>query len=109
MDPRLMPKGEFNYDDNAPGGVGRANELGVYFHPGAQKFIETASVKRPDGSKAYNQAQGRIQADAFAQIGYRPATAEERKEYEAQQTASAESKRKSDSATTVVMSDSGKR
>ena len=99
-----MPKGEFNYDENAPGGVGSVNEPGVYFHPGASKFIETAHTKRPDGSKAYVVDQGRIQADAFTQMGYRPAEEAELKEYQAQQAAAAAEKRKQETATTVSMS-----
>lgn len=109
MDPRMMPKGEYNYSDNEPGNVGRANEPGVYFHPGAQKFIETAHIKRPDGSKSYSVDQGKIQGDAFAQMGFRPATDEELKEYEARQADVSAEQRKKDNATTVVMSDSGKR
>jgi len=109
MDPRMMPKGEFNYDDNAPGGVGRSNEPGVYFHPQAGKFIETAAIKRPDGSKTYSSAQGKIQADAFAQMGFRPANTEELKEYQARQAEAAEAKRKQENSTTTVMSGSGRK
>lgn len=106
MDPRMIPRGsgpEYNYDENT-GGAARPNEPGVYFHPQAQKFIETAGIKRPDGSIAYSVDSGRVQGDAFVQLGYRPASDEELKEYRAQQAAKAEEKRKRESATTISMS-----
>jgi hypothetical protein len=101
----MIPKGsaqEYNHDGQ--GGEARPNEAGVYFHPQAQKFVETAGVKRPDGSIAYAQGAGKIQGDAFTQIGYRPATDEELKEYRAQQKERAEAQRLKDSRKTTAMS-----
>lgn len=110
MDPRMIPKGsgpEYNYGELE--GKARPNEPGVYFHPQAQKFIETTGTKRPDGSMSYARDTGKIQGDAFAQIGYRPATEEELKEYRAKQEATAEAQRKRATATTTVMSSSNER
>lgn len=110
MDPRMIPKGsgpEYNYDENN-GGQGRSNEPGVYFHPQAQKFIETSRVQTPDNSVAYQPDQGRIQGDAFVQIGYRPATEEELKEYRAKQQEVAEAKRRTGNSKTTVMSGGNK-
>jgi hypothetical protein len=110
MDPRMIPKGsgpEYNYGEQD--GKARPNEPGVYFHPDAGKFVETTGVKRPDGSMAYARDAGKIQADAFKQIGYRPATEQELKEYRADQEAKAEAERKKATATTTVMSSSNER
>ncbi len=82
MDPRMVPKGsgqEYNHDGQR--GQARPNEPGVYFHPQAGRFIETTGIERPDGSIVHSQDAGRIQGDAFVQIGYRPATEEERRAY----------------------------
>lgn len=107
MDPRMVPKGgsddEFNWDSNAFGNRGRAHEPGVYFHPQAQKFIETARVQTADGSVAYHPDQGKIQGDAFAQIGYRLATKDELKEYRAKQKEAAEAKRRNAGSKTTVL------
>jgi hypothetical protein len=101
----MVPKGgstEYNYGEKE--GTALPNNPGLYFHPQAGKFIETAGVKRPDGSTSYATDSGKIQADAFVQFGYRPATAEEAKEYRARQEAEAAERRKKDTATTVSMS-----
>jgi hypothetical protein len=85
MDPRMIskgrPSGEYNYGEQD--GSRRANEPGVYYHPQADKFVETAGAPRSDGSIAYAQHTGKVQADAFVQIGYRHATKEEATAYEA--------------------------
>lgn len=105
MDPRMIPKGssqEYNYGEQD--GKARPNEPGVYFHPQAQKFVETAGAKRPDGSVAYARATGKIQADAFAQLGYRPANEEEVAAYRAKQEAAEKVNRVEQSRTTTSMS-----
>lgn len=83
MDPRMIPKGAPNgeYNFGEQDGTRRANEPGVYYHPGAQKFVETFGVERPDGSVTYAKESGKIQGDAFVQLGYRPASEQELKEY----------------------------
>ncbi len=112
MDPRMIPRGgskeEYNYDQNS-GGPGRPNEAGVYFHPAAGKFIETFGVQRSDGSMTYAQETGKIQADAFAQIGYRPASDEEVKQYRAQQADRAKAKKIAESRTTTSMGSTNER
>lgn len=78
MDPRMIPRGsgpEYNHDGR--GGQAPPNEPGVYFHPQAQKFVETTGIEKPDGSISYSKDAGQIQGDAFAQIGYRKASEEE--------------------------------
>ena len=110
MDPRMIPRGtaqEYNHDGQ--GGEARPNEPGVYFHPQAQKFVETTGIKRPDGSISYAQGAGKIQGDAFAQLGYRPANEEELKEYQARQKEKAEAQRIKDSRTTTVVSSSSRK
>lgn len=105
MDPRMIPKGgsrEYNYGEQE--GKALPNEPGVYFHPQAGKFVETTGVQRPDGSISYSKDQGKIQGDAFTQMGYRPANEEELREYRAQQEKKAEAKRKEKSSTTTVLS-----
>lgn len=104
MDPRMIPKGgspEYNYGELE--GKARPNTPGVYFHPQAQKFIETTGAKRPDGSVAYASQEGKIQADAFVQIGYRPANDEELKAYRAEQEKKAKAQRIAGSRTTTAM------
>lgn len=105
MDPRMIPKGsgpEYNSSDE---GRRPDNQPGVYFHPQAGKFIETAGQRRPDGSMAYNIDGGKIQADAFTQMGYRPASEEELRQYNAEQAAKREMARiKAASKTTVLSS-----
>lgn len=112
MDPRMIPRGgskeEYNYDQNA-GGPGRPNEAGVYFHPQAGKFIETYGVERPDGSTTYAQDSGKIQGDAFAQIGYRPATKEEAAEFRARKEARAKEMKVKANSTTTVMGSNNER
>lgn len=109
MDPRMIPKGgsqEYNYGEQD--GQRRPNQPGVYFHPQAGKFVETAGVKRPDGSRSYATQEGKIQADAFVQLGYRPANEKELKEYQAEQEAKAKAQRIEDTRTTTVMSNERK-
>lgn len=106
MDPRMIPQGsssEYNYAD---GGPRRPNDPGVYFHPGAQKFVETAGVRRPDGTLAYHQEPGKIQADAFVQMGYRPASKEEAEEYQARQKEIRQAEEKKAKSTTTTLSSS---
>lgn len=110
MDPRMIPKGsasEYNYGEQD--GKARPNEPGVYFHPQAQKFVETTGIKRPDGSITYARGAGKIQGDAFTQLGYRPANEEELKAYRADQEAKAKAERVKASSTTTVMSSSNER
>lgn len=110
MDPRMVPKGgsqEYNFGEQY--GERQPNMPGVYFHPHAQKFVETAGIKRPDGSKAYHADQGKIQADAFVQMGYRPADEEESGYYKEAQKAAATVERIRNSRTTTVMSSMPKR
>lgn len=105
MDPRMIPKGsgpEYNYGELE--GKAQPNLPGVYFHPQAEKFIETTGIRRPDGSISYAQDPGKIQADAFTQMGYRPATAEEARFYQEAQKAAALARKKKESRTTVVFS-----
>lgn len=105
MDPRMIPKGsssEYNYGEQD--GVRRPNVAGVYFHEQSGKFVESAGVKRGDGSIAYFQDTGKIQADAFVQIGYKPATEAQVKEYQAQKENQAKANRIEASRTTTVMS-----
>lgn len=107
MDPRMIPKGgsaEYNYGEQD--GKARPNEPGVYFHPQAGKFIETTGIQRSDGSVSYARDPGKIQGDAFTQLGYRPATEEELKEYRSQQEGKAKARRIEESRKTTVMSSS---
>jgi hypothetical protein len=100
----MIPKGsspEYNSSDD---GQRPDNQPGVYFHPQAEKFIETAGQRRPDGSMAYNVDGGKIQADAFTQMGYRPATKEELSQYNAEQAAKREIARIKAASKTTVMS-----
>lgn len=102
MDPRMIPKNSASeYNTSDQGGEARPNDPGVYYHPQANKFNETTFVRRSDGTKVYDRASGKIQADAFVQLGYRPATDEEVAQYnkskeskpeEASQTPSSASK-----------------
>lgn len=110
MDPRMIPKGsgpEYNYGEQD--GKARPNEPGVYFHPQAQKFVETTGIKRPDGSVTYSRDAGKIQADAFTQLGYRPATDEERGYYQAAQQAAAKVQRIRESRTTTSLSSASRK
>lgn len=100
MDPR-MNQGEYNFGERD--GSRQANLPGVYYHPQTNKFIETAGIKLSDGSVAYHHDSGKIQADAFTQIGYRPASEEELRDYRSAQKAADEAKRISASRTTTVM------
>lgn len=105
MDPRMIPKGsatEYNHDGQ--GGQARPNEPGVYFHPQAEKFIETTGMKRPDGSISYAKEQGKIQGDAFKQIGYQAANEEQQVYYKEAQKAAARVLALKKSRTTTVMS-----
>lgn len=105
MDPRMVPKGsssEYNYGEQD--GKAQPNQPGVYFHPQAQTFIETTGIKRPDGSITYSRDAGKIQADAFVQIGYRPASEKELAEYRAKQESAAKAQRIEESRTTTAMS-----
>lgn len=109
MDPRMIPKGsgpEYNYGEQD--GKVRPNEPGVYFHPQAQKFVETTGIKRQDGSKVYAREPGKIQADAFVQLGYRPASDEELKEYQAKQKDSEKAAKIENGRTTTSMSSPGR-
>lgn len=104
MDPRMIPKGsgpEYNSSDEGPR---PDNQPGVYFHPQAERFIETAGQRRPDGSVSYNVDGGKVQADAFTQMGYRPASEKELKQYNAEQAAKREMARIKASRTTTTMS-----
>ncbi len=74
MDPRMNKNGEYNWAER---GGRMPNRPGVYYHPQADKFVETAGQRRPDGTVAYAEEEGKIQADAFVQMGYRLATDEE--------------------------------
>lgn len=105
MDPRMLPKGSSpEYNTGEREGKAQPNNPGVYFHPHAQKFVETTGIKRPDGSVTYARGPGKIQGDAFTQLGYRPANEEELKEYRADQEAKAKAQRIKDSRTTTVLS-----
>lgn len=104
MDPRMNPHGSKNeYNFGERDGSARANLPGVYYHPGADAFVETGGQKRSDGTMAYDQVVGRIQADAFVQIGYRQATEEEVKRYRAKQEATAKAIKAAESKTTVKL------
>jgi hypothetical protein len=110
MDPRMMPKGsatEYNHDGQ--GGQARPNEPGVYFHPQAGKFIETTGIRKPDGSITYAREAGKIQGDAFAQIGYRAANGEEAEAYHQAQKAAATVQRIRESRTTTVLSSASRK
>lgn len=110
MDPRMIPKGgsqEYTFGEQT--GDRQPNSPGVYYHPEAQKFIETGGVKRPDGSTSYHQDSGKIQADAFVQFGYRPAKQDELAAYQAAQKAAAEAERIKKSRTTTRFSSDPRR
>lgn len=109
MDPRMIPRGAASEYNRGDSGIRPDNQPGVYFHPQAGKFIETSGTRQPDGSITYAQKSGKIQADAFTQVGFRPATAEELKEYRAKQAERAKAQHVKDTATSVSMSDSAKR
>jgi len=105
----MIPKGsgpEYNASDE---GQRPDNQPGVYYHPQADRFIETAGQRRPDGSMVYNVDGGKIQADAFTQIGYRPATEKELKHYNADQAAKREMARIKATRTTITPSTWGRR
>ena len=97
MDPRNNRDSKQEYNFGELDGKARANEPGVYYHPQADKFIETSAALNPDGSvrlnsegkATYFRDTGLIQADAFVQAEYRPATDEEVKRYRAQQSETA--------------------
>lgn len=109
MDPRMIPKGSASeYNNDSDGGIAPPNEPGVYFHPQAQKFIETTSIKRPDGSVVYAKGPGKIQGDAFTQLGYRPASEQELKEYRADQEAKTKAQKVKENRTTTVLSSNGR-
>lgn len=109
MDPRMIPKGSaLEYNHDGQGGEARPNEPGVYFHPQANKFIETTGIKRPDGSISYARDAGRIQGDAFVQIGYRPASEQEQGHFKAAQKAAATVQRIKQTRTTTAMSSRGR-
>ena len=101
MDPRMNKNGEYNWAER---GGRQPNQPGVYFHPEAGKFVETAGQRRPDGSVAYSDDTGKLQADAFVQMGYRPASEEERKQYEQKLKDQEKANRIAASRTTTVMS-----
>lgn len=118
MDPRMIPKGapngEYNYGEQD--GTRRPNEAGIYYHPGADKFVASTAAVDPegnmmlrDGKPVFARNSGKIQADAFVQMGYRPANDKETAEYLARQKAAEEAKRKAKSKTTTVMSSSSAR
>ena len=107
MDPRLRDKNEYNYGEQD--GTRKANEPGVYYHPKANKFVETGGTKLPNGQVAYNTANGKIQADAFRQMEYQPATPEQAAYYHAGQEAAAKVAKIKQSRTTTVMSMPGRR
>jgi hypothetical protein len=98
----MIPKGSAPERPGDPGR--RANEAGLYYHPQANRFMETAGQRRPDGSVAYDSQAGQIQGDAFSQIGYRPATKEEAAGYRADQEARAKAAEIKANSTTTVMS-----
>lgn len=102
MDPRMAPKGEYNFGEQD--GTAVPNQPGVYFHEKAGKFVETTGVKRPDGSISYARDAGKIQGDAFTQMGYRPASEEEARYYHEAQKAAAIVKRKRLNSKTTAMS-----
>lgn len=82
MDPRLIPRNsasEYNYGEQS--GDASPNEAGIYYHPQADKFVETTGVNRSNGEFVYDRSSGKIQADAFVQLGYRLATEDEVKRY----------------------------
>lgn len=101
MDPRMNQNGEYNFGERD--GSRQANLPGVYYHPAADAFVETGGVKKSDGSIAYDQNTGRIQADAFVQIGYRLATDEEVKRYRAEQEKTAKAIKIVQSRTTTKL------
>lgn len=77
MDPRMIPRGQSAESQSN----GAERPVGVYYHPEAKKFVETSGILRADGTMSYNTDEGRIQADSFVQLGFRPATEEEKAEY----------------------------
>lgn len=104
MDPRMNPHGSKNeYNFGERDGSARPNLPGVYYHPGADAFVETGGQKRPDGTMVYDQINGKIQADAFVQIGYRMATEEEVKRYRSQQESTAKAIKAAQTRTTTKL------
>ena len=93
MDPRMNPHGSKNEYNWAERDGREPNTPGVYYHPQADKFIETAftvdfRTGQPvlqDGERVYDRINGKVQADAFVQVGYRKATPEEVKQYRIEQ------------------------
>lgn len=71
MDTSRIAKGQQELEKQGDGRV--VNKPGVYYHPQADRFVETAKL-----------VPGYIQADAFVQLGYRLATSEELVRYTAQ-------------------------
>lgn len=106
MDPRLIPAGSSpEYQGN-----GRPlNEPGVYYHPGADKFIETGGVRMPDGSVSYANNEGQVQGDAFVQIGYHKADEKELEEYKRRLAAKQKEFEQNASRKTFVMADPNQR
>ncbi len=82
---------------------------GVYYHEKANKFVETGGTKMPDGHVAYDNAAGKIQADAFRQMEYKPANNEQSAYYHASQEAAAKVARVKQSRKTTVLSAPGSR
>lgn len=110
MDPRMIPKGsspEYNYGEQD--GKARPNEPGVYYHPQANKFMETTGQKKPDGSMVYARDAGKIQGDAFVQLGFRQADEQEKRYYREAQTAANKVLRVKNTRTTVSLSSTPRR
>lgn len=104
MDPRMIPKGGSDEEFTDLEQRRNPNAAGVYYHPGADKFIETGGIKMPDGSISHDQLTGTIQGDAFAQVGFRPATPEQEAAYNAKQKAGFELNRIKESRKTFTLS-----
>ena len=105
MDPRLNDlrnKGEYNFGEQD--GTRSPNLPGVYYHEKADKFLETGGVKMPDGRIAYDASNGKIQADAFRQMEYKPANEEQLEYYRARQEAAAKIARAKQNRKTTVLS-----
>lgn len=100
-------KNEYNWGER----TGRSpNTPGVYYHPEAKKFVETSFNTDVDGNPIlrngqpiYHQATGKIQADAFVQIGYRKATDEEIKLYRSERAKLAKTIKAVQSGKTTVV------
>jgi hypothetical protein len=104
MDPRMIPKGGSDEEFTDLENRRNPNPAGVYYHPGANKFLETGGLKMPDGSISHDQLAGTIQGDAFAQIGFKPANDEQKAYYEADQKVKAELNRIKQSRKTFTIS-----